>query len=1136
VVPVVIIGKGRARVSGLVIDDAGFEILSGSERIGPRRLVTDADVALLTGFAARYVDAVQARSGDVVFLGIGRDLYRWLDGDHGQLSTVLEVADRPLVFEVRSVRRTPSDRVWAVLRAPFELLAGPDGGFLAQDALSRFCVTRRLGPPAPPPPHDDYRLGLAFMASSPRDQHELDYEAEESAILTAVGEHSIDLVVDDTGDPGQLAHRLAELGGLPAVHLSCHGLNSWRERPGAAPAPVLMMEDDAGAPRPTTAPDLARLLPSAVRPRLLFVSACLTATAADASGHLPPSSGHKDGDDGEGAGPAPGASGGAGGLVAHSLATALVSAGLPAVIGWDGSVGDRAATRFAAEMYPALADRSDLAVAVGDARRALLSSGDGDVRADWHLARLWLGPSGGGPLVAGKLKRSLIPATHGTKTFLDRKSQVPVASAEMFVGRRPQLQSTLRALRSGSRAGVLLHGQGRLGKSSLAARVADRCARDYAVAVVFGDYSALGILDAVAAAVRTSEPALRLIDELLPEVRQRPEAIEQVLVRLLSGPCAQQGPGFLRPLLLVIDDLEQVLVADQAGPHRVAPPFAPVLAAVLRAFDPAETDSRLLVTSRFTFTLDGLETRLDGVQLPPLSEVARYKLQRRQQGITSPRLQAERAALAARALAVSRGNPGLQDLIGLRLVYGEDVSPDRAEAVVSGMEAYLRQGDLPADADVRAFLENLALDALLAEAGEAGRSLLRATTVFTLPVPEPVLASLAAVVGGSPFRLRALGLLDPYPDRYDPGRLALAASPLAVGRLSPLAASERAALAREITAPLFAAWGGPDPESSREQALSLQLTVLALLADDPAVIASCARGAVAALRDGPARDAFDLGRQAVETLSRHGLPAPVGLLRDVADAAFTAGHGEAGEDLLNRAVRQAESGDQEPGPLELARVTYAQAVRLIVRGDLARAEPLLDRARQLFTAAGSDKEAAVTWGRIGDIAEARGELDEALRIRREVELPVYERLGDVREVAVTWGRIGDIAEARGELDEALRIRREVELPVYERLRDMRSIAAVKWNMAQVGLARGDYGSAVPQVIDSFGILSQMQDAQGVAVVGSVLGQLLIRLGATDEARDVLGMSLAAAAKLGMGDRVGEIGELLNSLPDTEEGR
>ena len=193
-----------------------------------------------------------------------------------------------------------------------------------------------------------------------------------------------------------------------------------------------------------------------------------------------------------------------------------------------------------------------------------------------------------------------------------------MAAAEMFVGRRPELQQALRALRSGERAGVLLHGQGRLGKSSLAARIADRCP-DFAVAVVFGDYGALAILDAVAVAVRANPAARQLIESRLPEVRQRPEAIEAVLVDLLAGPCAQAGEGGQRPLLLIIDDLEQILVADPAGPHKVAPGQAPVLAGVLRAFDPAETDSRLLVTSRFTFTLDGLQDRLEAVQLRPLS-------------------------------------------------------------------------------------------------------------------------------------------------------------------------------------------------------------------------------------------------------------------------------------------------------------------------------------------------------------------------------------------------------------------------------------------------------------------------------------------------------------------------------------
>ena len=41
--------------------------------------------------------------------------------------------------------------------------------------------------------------------------------------------------------------------------------------------------------------------------------------------------------------------------------------------------------------------------------------------------------------------------------------------------------------------------------------------------------------------MRANPAARELIESRLPQVRQRPEAIEAVLVDLLAGPCAQAG-------------------------------------------------------------------------------------------------------------------------------------------------------------------------------------------------------------------------------------------------------------------------------------------------------------------------------------------------------------------------------------------------------------------------------------------------------------------------------------------------------------------------------------------------------------------------------------------------------------------
>ena len=144
-------------------------------------------------------------------------------------------------------------------------------------------------------------------------------------------------------------------------------------------------------------------------------------------------------------------------------------------------------------------------------------------------------------------------------------------------------------------------------------------------------------------------------------------------------------------------------------------------------------------------------------------------------------------------------------------------------------------------------------------------------------------------------------------------------------------------------------------------------------------------------------------------------------------------------------------------------------------------------------ARGADREFALARGLSADIYQARGELDEALRIRREEELPVYERLGDVRERAVTMGKIADIYQARGELDEALRIRREESLPVYERLGDVRSRAVTMGKIADIYQARGELDEALRIYIEErLPVAERLGDMLGTLITRAKIGLIYLK--------------------------------------------
>ncbi|MGB9206341.1 MAG: CHAT domain-containing protein, partial [Terriglobales bacterium] len=518
--------------------------------------------------------------------------------------------------------------------------------------------------------------------------------------------------------------------------LSCHGDEERR---------ALIFEDEYGNADPITAVKLKQDGFGEHLPPLIFLSACHSAEETRKA---------KDGAE-----------------PAMPLSMSLVQAGFLAVLGWGGPVLDQDATRFAREFYSQVVRGRRLESAAAYARLAVLKQDDCPGR-DWHLARLYLGPDGGVPLCTAGARprpRKLL-AEHGHQEILQTKQaseskavrQLPVASRQSFVGRRRETQEILRVFRAGKEAGVLIHGQGRCGKTSLAARIANRLPALKPV-VIFGDYRATAIFSEI---LKACPPALRptLESQWLSLIEQRDANLGLALEAMLVGPLNQDSP-----ILLIVDDLEQALDDPQRGqePTTVKKEYLESLRGVVEAFAAAlgQTESRLLFTSRYTFTLPDaknheLATRLHALALLPMNEREQVKQMQARLLIGAKALGSD---IQARCIEAAAANPGLQEL--LTSVALEDKAA--AELALAAMECYLADGTLPQEQKTSAFLEDLALNTLLKAVDEDGNALLRAGTIFAIPVPEIVFAELAKALGIDNYsmhirRLAGLGLLDRY--------------------------------------------------------------------------------------------------------------------------------------------------------------------------------------------------------------------------------------------------------------------------------------------------------------------------------------------------------------------------------------
>ena len=332
-----------------------------------------------------------------------------------------------------------------------------------------------------------------------------------------------------------------------------------------APHPELAMETERGATDFVTADRLwGQVRGQGLR--LGFISACHTAEGSDPS---------------------------------SNYAARLVERGLPVAIAWGGAVLDNEATMFAEALYSALSRGLDLAEAYIEARNRLAD--DADCR-DWHLPRLLLADNAGGPLCRGsnQSRRRINRGAFAERAYLGQNRQVPIATFEEFVGRRRELQRAVTALRDGQ--GVLLHGPGHLGKSSLAGRLTRRFA-DHHHVVAYGRVTSAQVLRAIDNAYQTQE-ITEAVAQAANSTATGMARMRDGLRRILS--VAEDDVG--KPMLLVLDDFEQLLddPTDAEQLHRIKGALADMVAGILAAFAAHGGDSRLVITSRYDFAATGL--------------------------------------------------------------------------------------------------------------------------------------------------------------------------------------------------------------------------------------------------------------------------------------------------------------------------------------------------------------------------------------------------------------------------------------------------------------------------------------------------------------------------------------------------
>ncbi|MFF1682457.1 TIR domain-containing protein [Streptomyces sp. NPDC058256] len=980
---------------------------------------------------------------------------------------------------------TVDDPRWVDL--PWETLVVPGAGqpLVLSEHVELYRRVRRESPPVAVQVPGPLRI-LAVVASPESGGGELlDYERELSRILEAVDParsgHGAYVRVLNWGSLAEI-HAALEQERFHVLHLSCHA------KPG-----FLLLEDERGQADEVDAQRfMAEGLPTDRGVPLVVLAGCSTArTPASRDSQERPADEERDSDEEEVSEASADSSVRADvspeGRARAGLARELLARGVPAVLAMTEAVTDHYATELAAETYEALAraEHPDPLTALSHARCTLEARRrqlpDNDPRAAWSE---WATPAlflAGPPLPLFDRTHGADPVSVAPEVVLDEG--MVVRKVGEFVGRRTELRQLLSALRDPQRAGVLVHGIGGVGKSTLVAELLHH----------YGIQNRL--------IVPVSANTTRTVDAVLETLRQRlntyclaadlPETdpLRRVAVALTDARSLWRDRWELvrqivlprLPVLMIVDNAEDLLTRTTSGDGWQ--PSDQALADLLAAWTAASPRTRLLVTSRYPFSLpQRAHVRLTAHHLGPLSLAETRKLIWR-----LPGLDALGPADQTRAYTDVGGHPRALEYLDALLRGGQARFPDIADRMEAALETrgihdperWLAnvEGDLDTALaeTVTLAVDDILLDTLLDELDNVpgARQLLDGLAVYRTPVDRT----------GAAWQLSQL-TTPPKPDpvlqqrlqtvnRHITEALAAGAGPENSYGLPPETIAEHEAVWREFQRPPI------DLDGQGGKALK-RLLELGLISPAPAP------------QDEPA--------------SR---PSGLTVHHWTADALRQRAH----PDTLKTAHRRAAAYWQwrvnvwpQPRADDITQLIEVRHHHHEA-DDLDQADAVTqDVCSQLHTWGAWDWEQrlieeTLTWvparsrpaaayiHQLGMIAQLRGDYERAEE-RYRASLTIEEELGDRSGIASSYHQLGMIAQLRGDYERAEE-RYRASLTIKEELGDRSGIASSYHQLGRIAQLRGDYERAEERCRASLTIKEELGDRSGIATSYGQLGALRI---------------------------------------------